>query len=261
MKKGSKQSEEAKQKMSEARKKNWTDPTYRKNACDARKHPAKFSQEEIERRRNRMVGNTLRVGLPCPEKAKEINGKRISQINISRRGEKPWNSGKTGIYSKETLEKMSIAKRGENHPCFKNWSSYEPYCELFNEDLKTRCREFFNNTCFMCGSHRSEFKRNLSVHHIWADKKACCEDKMSVEEMNRFRLRLPQEIARFGSNAFTETELQYLRMIVPLCPYCHNDTIFHDSLEQRMILTGKLLNEYNGKCYFTKKEYTSYKKR
>lgn len=35
-----------------------------------------------------------------------------NQIN---KGREPWNKGKTGIYSKETLEKMRLAKLGENH--------------------------------------------------------------------------------------------------------------------------------------------------
>jgi hypothetical protein len=220
--KGSKQSEEAKQKIRESQKARLKDPNKR---------------------------------LKLIENAHKYNKERIIQLNVSRRGQPTWNSGKSGIYSQETLNKMSEAKRGVNHPCFKNWSSYEPYCELFNEDLKTRCREWFGNKCFMCGIDRSELNKNLGVHHIWAEKKACCEDKMSIEEMDKFRARLPEEIASFGSDTFTEIELSYLRMMVPVCPHCHNITIWKDTLELRKELTDKLVNEFGGKCFYTQKEF------
>lgn len=68
-------------------------------------------------------------------------------------------------------------KYGAGNPNWKGGISYEPYCPRFNNDLKQRVREFFNNECIICGRNKHDNKKNLSVHHVEYNKQACCDGK------------------------------------------------------------------------------------
>lgn len=48
------------------------------------------------------------------------------------------------------------------------------YCEKWNEDLRERVRAFFGYRCVECGAPQNG--RKLAVHHVWYNKKACCDD-------------------------------------------------------------------------------------
>jgi len=245
MKKGSKQSEEAKLKMSEARKKNWEDPVYRERACDSRKHP-KHSEEEKERRRQRMLGNKFREGLPCPEKAIPINTERIINLNISRRGIPLTNEHK---------QKLHDAVAGNKCHLYRHGQSFGKYCEKFNNNLKERVRAFFNHICQSCGKNQKENGEKLSVHHVYIEKLACCESK--IEEMDEVRKRLPKEIARFGEQEFSQDEIIRIRMLVPVCRICHSKIGSNEEyeIETRKKFDELIMNEYSGKCYYTKEEF------
>ncbi len=109
-----------------------------------------------------------------------------TQLNTGRthfkKGQDPWNKGKTGIYSKESLEKMSNTVKGKNikgdrHPQWQGGISFEPYGIEFNEKLRAQIRGRDNYRCQECFRHQDELyykngnKYSLLVHHIDYDKK------------------------------------------------------------------------------------------
>ena len=65
-------------------------------------------------------------------------------------------------------------RKGENHPNWKGGISFEPYCELFNEEFKERVREFWGRKCGITNISEEENGCRLSVHHINYDKQTCC---------------------------------------------------------------------------------------
>jgi hypothetical protein len=210
----------------------------------------------------------------------EETRKKKSESHI---GEKNYNYGKTP--SEETKQKMSESKKeltgelsprwgkqhtlktrkkisdalsGDKHPRWNGGSSSLPYCEKFNEKLKERVREFSDRQCQLCGKHESENKIRLSVHHVYAEKKACCEgDICNLNEMDELRKLFPSEIAKFGNPKFTEDELIRVRMMVPLCRSCHSKTMIPGDEEYYMKLFDNLImTRHDGKCYYTEEEYS-----
>lgn len=126
---------------------------------------------------------------------------------------------KTGTHhSKETILKMS----GENNHNWNNGSSFEPYCNKFNENLKQRVRYFFGNVCFLCGKTQEENRQKLSVHHVNYDKMICCND---VEPL-----------------------------FVPLCHICHSKT-GNKRMDYESYFEKRLNDEYNSKCFYTIEEF------
>lgn len=177
----------------------------------------------------------------------------------SHKGEKNHNYGKN--FSEESRKRMSISKKGmyslEKHPRWKGGVSFEPYCTKFNDHLKERVREFFGRVCLLCGKHENENMEKLSVHHVYAEKKACCEgDICSIHEMDELRKLFPKEIARFGEQEFSDDELIRIRMMVPLCRVCHLKTMSNGDEEYYTRFFDNLIMEkYGGKCYYTEEEY------
>jgi hypothetical protein len=121
--------------------------------------------------------------------------------------------------------RRSAANRGENHPNWQGGISYEPYCPKFNDDLRMRVRMFFEERCIICGVHRKDERRNLSVHHVEYSKSACCDGK-------------PVHFAA-------------------VCTSCHMKTNYDRARWESMI--HRIIDEiYGGKSYFTKDEWEMY---
>lgn len=249
MKKGYKHSEEAKKKMSEARKNNWANPVYRERAIKSRQHPWEFvnHEQEREKRKKKMMGNTFREGLPCSEKAIEINTKRIIELNKSRKGVP---------LSPEHKQKLHDAFAGNKCHLYRHGQSFGKYCEKFNNNLKERVRAFFNYTCPLCNKTQDENKEKLSVHHVYTEKMACCESE--INEMDELRNKLPKHIVKLGDPVFSNEEIARIRMMVPLCRECHSKIHSNTEYEQetRDFFDNLIMIEYGGKCYYTKEEFT-----
>lgn len=114
--------------------------------------------------------------------------------------------------------------RGANCSTWKGGISYEPYCPKFNNDLKRRVRDFFDNECVVCGKSTKDNKKNLSVHHVEYDKQACCDG-------------LPVQF-------------------VALCGSCHCRT--NNNRDRWENMFHVIIDEmYNGRSYYTKEEYKS----
>jgi len=113
---------------------------------------------------------------------------------------------------------------GKQSPNWKGGASFEPYCQLFNYNFKKRVRDFFGNTCLLCGATKEENKgRNLCVHHVEENKQTCCDDSP--------------------------------RLFVTLCSSCH--TKVHNA-KNRSAFESFFINiintQYSGRCYLTKEE-------
>ena len=71
-------------------------------------------------------------------------------------------------------------RTGENNPGWNGGSSFEPYCNKFNQELKKKVRQRDNNICQNCGKTEKENGQQLSIHHIHYDKENCYPDLITV---------------------------------------------------------------------------------
>lgn len=78
--------------------------------------------------------------------------------------------------SMETRIKQSCAKQGISLDEWDGFVSRGEYCEKFDEACRERCREKYDRLCFMCGKTEEENKQKLSVHHVFKNKNAGCDD-------------------------------------------------------------------------------------
>lgn len=110
---------------------------------------------------------------------------------------------------------------GEESPAYLDGNSFEPYCPNFNEEFKERVREFFGRRCFECNKTEKENGRKLSVHHVNYDKMVCCNDVKPL--------------------------------FVALCDRHHTKTRWNREYWEEYF-TKRIMEEFGGKCYFTKEE-------
>lgn len=147
-------------------------------------------------------------GKPVPDEIKE----RVRSKLVGRQ------------FTDEHKAKISAAISGEHHPRWKGGISFEPYCPKFNDNLKTRVRNFFGNECVLCGKSEVQNGVRLSVHHVEYNKLACCDGK-------------PVTFAA-------------------LCKCCHSKT-GSDRTRWENIIHIIIDNIYNGRSYFTQEEFQS----
>lgn len=164
--------------------------------------------------------------------------------------------------SYEGRKKQSCTKQGCSPEEFPGFKGNEPYCDKFDENLRERNREFFGRKCVWCEKPESENivgkkQKKLECHHVYLEKKTCCETK--IEDMENVRKRLPSTVAQFGSPEFSEEEIIYIRMLVPLCHHCHviqqreRQNHPYENAPMRKFFTELILSK-GGKCYYTKEE-------
>lgn len=172
-------------------------------------------------------------------------------------------SGK-GLYCSKSCmgEYFKANYRGSNCKTglWKGGRSFGKYCFKFNRVLKNNVSNHFGNKCVLCEKPQSENKMKsgraykLCIHHVYTEKMACCESKIS--EMESIRDRLPAAVAKRNESEFSEEEIMYIRMMVPLCKKCHgkmlaeeqNDTPYDRSI-YRKFFTDLIISKYGGHCY------------
>jgi len=116
---------------------------------------------------------------------------------------------------------------GKNNHHYINGATYGDYCEKFNRFFRKRVRAFLGNTCMLCGKSAEENNRNMSVHHLYKNKDACCDDNISKSKF------------------------------AVLCISCHNKADKNDELNKQLI---DIINtKYGGKCYYTREEWKEYR--
>jgi hypothetical protein len=134
-------------------------------------------------------------------------------------------SQKGRTFSEEHKAKLSAAMRGKTGALASNWQggiSFEPYCPLFNEELKERVRIWQDRRCLRCGKTEEENRVRLSVHHVEYEKSACCTGK-------------PVCFAALCTSCHTKTNGDRDRW----------EAIFHHILDEL----------YDGRSYYTKEEF------
>ena len=171
-------------------------------------------------------------------KGKEMTDEYCENIKIHHsKGIPAWNKGKTGIYSEETIKRMSDGHKGlstwnkgkprtwycsgfsgHSHSIDtktkmsedrtgsgnSNWRgglSYEPYCYKFNGIFKESIRSKFNRTCFNCGITEEEYMINKAT-----------KQRLYIHHIDYNK----NDLCNGKSWAF-----------IPLCPSCHSKTNFN----------------------------------
>lgn len=227
--KGFKFSKETRDLWSQQRKgKKFTD-AHRENlskALKGRPSPTKGMKFGPETFRKRSIANS---GENNPMFGKEITDEHRAKLSLKSKG-KP--------KSEEMRKKLSQTLTGRKHSVitiermretilggywYGNVRYYDgpQYCEKFNKNLKERVRAFFGYCCLECGTPQNG--QSLHVHHVWYNKKACCDDTP--------------------------------RSLVPLCIGCHTETTFGDRDEWSQHFQDMIDLYYDGKCWLTKEEY------
>lgn len=108
----------------------------------------------------------------------------------------------------ETSKKMSDVRKGkhmgEYNPNWRGGTSFEPYCEKFNDNFKELIRNNFGRMCFMCLAAEEDNGQKLCVHHVSYDKDCMCNGE----------------------------ECEF----VPLCKKCHSTTNGGRDLWEKLII-------------------------
>jgi len=129
---------------------------------------------------------------------KNLSDETRAKISAAQKGRIPWNKDKTGIYSEQTLLKMSNSSKGhpgvwqgkkrseetirkikENHadmsmernPNWRGGISFEPYCADWTREYKEYVKGRDGYKCLNPDCWQT-FKE-LSIHHIDYNKKNC----------------------------------------------------------------------------------------
>lgn len=212
---GKTHSEETKQKMSESRSGD-------KNAFFGKTH----SKETREKISLAMTGKEPHnKGKPMPEESKE-------KVKQNRKGK---GTGKRNAMNTEIgIRNHRAAISSYEYRCklvegllggfwYGNIRYYDgpQYCEKWTAELRERVRAFFGYRCLECGTPQNG--RKLSVHHVWYNKKSCCDDTP--------------------------------RSLVPLCQNHHSVTTAGDHAYWSRHFQDIIDNEYGGRCWLTKEEY------
>lgn len=107
----------------------------------------------------------FRCGGKVWNKGKSWSDEMKIKLSKSHKGQKAWNAGKKNIYSEETLEKMSLAKRGRTPANWKGGTKTERRLAMERYEYKQWRKEVFerdNYTCQEC----SKKGGNLQADHI-----------------------------------------------------------------------------------------------
>jgi len=106
----------------------------------------------------------------CSSTKRGFTEEHRAKITKSLKGKKPWNKNKTGIYSKDSLKKMSEAKlglyNGENHPNWKGGISSERDLVKVTKDYKQWRKKVFKRDEYRCQFCNKIGKGNLNAHHV-----------------------------------------------------------------------------------------------
>ena len=222
-------------KLSTAQKKRWEDPECRRIQSE------KLKKAQAGEKYRKKMSHSVKVAL--------------SDKNIRKRMSE---AAKQHWADPDFCKKQKGTRTKDKNGNWKDGRSFGKYCYKFNNSLKERCRIYFGRVCILCGSQ--ENGRKLDVHHVYAEKKACCEEGMALEEMDVVRLRFPKGVAQFGNTEFSEEEIFYIRMIVPLCNTCHLEVgIRRTEQKYREELTDIVMNVFGGQYYLSYEEYLKYK--
>ena len=136
----------------------------------------------------------LRIGSNNPFYGRIHNQETKLKVSIANKGRLAWNKNKIGAYSKETIQRMSLASMGDKNGAWLGGISFEPYGLEFNNHLKEEIRKREGYKCQECRYNQKQLGYELSIHHIDFNKKnnnsnnliALCKSCHSKTNLNRF---------------------------------------------------------------------------
>jgi DNA mismatch endonuclease (patch repair protein) len=180
-----------------------------------------YSQEVIKQKREQMKGNTRWLGRKhseeTKEKMREIGKKRDVSFLLGI-PHKTWNKGRTGVYTKETLQKMSVASLGHKRLLGKKLS----------EETKQRIGKSNKGKHPMTEERKQKLRERCGDKAPWHGKTHTPETK---EKMRLARLKAPPlpfkdtTIEKTLQEGLTEYGIAYQKHL-PICNICRPDMVF-----------------------------------
>ena len=205
MKKGSKHSPEARQKMSESRK-------GEKHYFFGKHHTEESKKKIGETQKGRHHSEETRAKISVSNKGRHVSEESRKKMGESRKGDKNHMFGKHP--TEETLQKMGESQKGRHHSKesrkkmsesrknrwitdetrqrtsatlqgipYEEWIEFvneKKYCKKFNKDCRESNRDKYNRECFICGKPekdnvtKSGKMWKLSVHHVDMNRDQGC---------------------------------------------------------------------------------------
>jgi len=186
-KKGYKQTEEHRKKLSESKKGKprldmvgENNPNYGKGLFG--EDNGMFGKTHTEETRKKL--SEINIGR---KQSKETIEKRIKSNTGKKRTEdtkrKISDSHKGKEFSEEHKRKISenhIDVSRENNPNWKGGITEQKYCPKFNNKLKEKIRNRDNHICQLCGKTEEKNNKKLAIHHIHYDKENCYPDLITI---------------------------------------------------------------------------------
>ena len=151
-----------------------------------------YSSERLKRLSEDMKARWT-AGNYAPRVGKKHSMEAKKKMSLAKQNYIPWNKGKTGVYSEETLGKLRkpftqerknnislalVGKRvGIKSPRWIDGRSYEKYPAVFNRRLRKEIRERDGYKCQLCRRTEEWSKQHdnrvLAVNHIDFNKNNC----------------------------------------------------------------------------------------
>jgi len=181
---------EVRERMSTLSRTRWADPEYRAKKSRAAKEQWKSPEfrAKVNESHGRPEWRAKRSGPNNPMKCLEVRAKHKEalsrpEVRDKMRAantemlERPEFLARRNAAIKEALNLPEVRAKvsGPNNWNWKNGASFYPYCPKFNDAFKERVRAFWGRTCCLCLA--PENGQRLSVHHVHANKEACCSEE------------------------------------------------------------------------------------
>jgi len=115
------------------------------------------------------IAKKFNCNIPLIYKILKKNNVKMKGSKFFNKGQLPYNTGKER--DEDIRKKISAKLQGISLKEWKNFNSFEPYDEFFNNKFKRAIRKRDNYVCLKCGKHQERLSRALDIHHINYDKK------------------------------------------------------------------------------------------
>ena len=238
-------------KNKEAGKKRSQDPEWRRK----QKEGAQKRSQDPEWRRKVIEANQKKAQTPEWQRKQKEMREKIYQDPEWQRKQKEGAQKRSQDPEWRRKIRYGVIKSYKNHKTKENhkealiggfwygnvrYNERSKYCERWTDDLRRRIRLFFGNKSILSGVKGNG--RKLSCHHVYYQKKACCEWDEDTQ----------------GYYAIINGEKYYIdddpNKFVPLT-VAENRIVECNKLKYIKIFEDIIKKRFNGICYYTKKEY------